>query len=66
LPVEWWCVVVEAPSDPLRRCVSKDSPLGEVLLGHAAGDVIEALSAEASWPVLIVAVEPELRSKSSR
>jgi hypothetical protein len=62
---EWWCVVPDAPSDLLRRCGSKDSPLGEALLGHVAGDVVEALSAEASWPVLIVAVEPELRSKSS-
>ena len=47
---EWWCVVADAPSDPLRRCVSKDNPLGEALVSHVAGDVVEALSAEASWP----------------
>lgn len=59
---ESWCVVTDAPSDPLRRCVSKDSPLGLALLGHIAGDVVGVQGADGSWPITVVAVDPGVRS----
>jgi len=55
---ESWCVIADAESNPMRRCISKDGALGQALLGHRAGDVVCVQSREGSWQVTVVAVEP--------
>ena len=50
-------VVGAAESDPSRRRISVESPVGEALLGHAAGDVVEVEAPGGHRRFEIVAVD---------
>ncbi len=54
---ETWRVVACDEADPMRRCISEDSPLARSLLGHVAGDVVRVQGPEGCWSVRVVAVD---------
>jgi hypothetical protein len=54
---ETWRVVGCEEADPMRGCISEDSPLGRSLLGHVAGDVVTVRGPEGCWSARVVAVD---------
>jgi transcription elongation GreA/GreB family factor len=53
---ETWRVVALEESDPMRGCISEDSPLGRALLGHMVGDVVRVRGPKGSWSVTVLAI----------